>query len=674
MRLLRTICIYTVCLLAAGLSSLEGATQRNIFQDVQNGIPQSSGGPVSDSIVRRDKNEDSLTITFRYLDTAGRFRIDSSVLDFYARFPIPFRHQYMGNMGSAAQPLLFRPRTASGFDPGLHAFDAYRFTTENARIYTTTRPYTELAYILGGGGQQFIELLHTQNLKPSWNVSIRYRLINSPGAFNNQNTNHNNYGVTCWYESPGKRYNNFLVITGNRLQASENGGIRTDADYLNDAAFGDLTGIPTLLASGRTRGRGGLLGNTSINTGNKYAETRIVLRQQYDLGRKDSLVTDSTVIPLFYPRIRLEHTLTYGQYKYVFADAVPDSSIYDSVFGLKLTNPDTTILLRDIWKELTNDFSIYTFPVANNLNQFIKIGASYQHLKGYARDTMTYNNIWVHGEYRNRTRNQKWDALAAAELYLTGYNRGDFHVQLRLQRLLGARLGSLQVGFENSNRTPSFIYDTRSNFYLQPTPETFFKENSSRFFAHVFNPRWRIQLGAEYFLVTNYLYVTRYFDLQQENAVFNLLRLQGKKSFKVYRKWGLDAELYLQQQAGNAAVHVPLVFSILRFAYQGNIGFKNLNMAAGIEARYASPYKADNYSPLIGQFSYQDSTQLRNRPDINAFVHFRIRGFKAFIRAENLNTLRFSSPAGFKQYNRAAPGYPYPGMVLRFGFFWSFVN
>ncbi|RYY63199.1 MAG: hypothetical protein EOO12_12880, partial [Chitinophagaceae bacterium] len=643
MRALRIIRIYTVCLLAALGIAREAGAQRGVLNNIQNGGFNGSSGTTSDSLRHRDKNEDSLTISYRYLDTAGRYRIDSGVLDFYRRFPIPFTHQYLGNTGAPSQPLLFTPRTATGFDPGLHAFDAYRWTVDRARFFTTTRPYTELGYILGGGQQQEIEILHTQNLKPTWNLSIAYRLINSPGFYNNQNTNHNNYLFTSWYQSPGKRYNNYVVFVGNRLQAGENGGIRGDRDYINDAAFGDLTGIPTLLASGSTRTRNTLLGNTTVNTGNKYSEFRAVLRQQYDLGRKDSLVTDSTVIPLFYPRLRLEHTLSYGEYKYVFADAVPDSLIYDSVFKVALRD-ERPLLYRDIWRELTNDFSFYTFPVANNLGQFIRLGASYQLLKGFVRDTISYNNIWVHGEYRNRTRNQKWDALAAGEFYLTGYNRGDFHVQVRLQRLLGSRLGSLQVGFENSNRTPSFIYDTRSNFYLETSPKPFFKENSSRFSGRLYNPRWKVELGADYFLVTNYLYVTGYHTLEQESGVFNLLRLQGKKSFKVFRKWGFDAEVYLQQQAGNAAVHVPLVFGIGRFAYQGNLGFKNLTLAAGFEARYASPYKADNYSPLIGQFTYQDSTQIRNRPDINAFVQFRIRGFKGFIRAENLNTLRFSSP------------------------------
>jgi hypothetical protein len=659
------------------VSALPAAAQRGILGSIQNGIPQGAGGPTSDSIVHRNKNEDSITITYRYLDTAGRYKLDSSVLDFFLRFPIPFKHQWLGNVGNASQPILFTPRLATGFDPGLHAFDAYKLTLDQVPFYTTTRPYTQLGYVLGAGGQQVVDIVHTQNLKSSWNVSLRYRLINSPGTFNNQNSNHNNYQVSSWYQSPNKRYNNFVVFLGNKLESAENGGILTDTNYLDDPRFAQRFGIPTNLATGTSRNTGGVLGNTNISTGNKYNEFKFVLRQQYDLGRKDSLVTDSTVIPLFFPRFRVEHTLSYGKYQYAFVDSHADSIYYHDNYGIYLGTDSArtgSVVLRDNWKELTNDLSIYQFPVADNQDQFIRLGASIQILNGVVRQNLSYTNIWLHGEYRNRTRNKKWDALAAGELWLTGYNRGDFHAQISLKRLLGTRLGSLQVGFENSNRTPSFIYDARSNFYLDVAPKTFYKENSSRLFAKVFNPRLGLELGADYYLITNYLYVTGYRTMAQENNVFNLLRLQGRKSFRLRKNIRLDAELYLQQKAGNAAVHVPLIFGIGRLYYQGNLGFKNLNFAGGVEGRYASPYKADNYSPLIGQFSYQDSMQIRNRPDLNAFIHFRIRGFKAFIRAENINTLRFSSPAGFKQHNLAAPGYPYPGMVIRFGIYWSFVN
>ena len=42
-----------------------------------------------------------------------------------------------------------------------------------------------------------------------------------------------------------------------------------------------------------------------------------LMRQQYDLGQKDSIVVnDTTVVPLFYPRVRFEHTISYNTYKY----------------------------------------------------------------------------------------------------------------------------------------------------------------------------------------------------------------------------------------------------------------------------------------------------------------------------------------------------------------------
>jgi hypothetical protein len=52
----------------------------------------------------------------------------------------------------------------------------------------------------------------------------------------------------------------------------------------------------------------------------------------------------------------------------------------------------------------------------------------------------------------------------------------------------------------------------------------------------------------------------------------------------------------------------------------------------------------------------------------------RIRSFKAFVRLENLNTANFDGGFAFNQSNMAASGYPMPGMVFRFGIYWSFVN
>ncbi|HUQ97608.1 MAG TPA: putative porin [Chitinophagaceae bacterium] len=637
------------------------------------------GGGGGDSLQRRDRFEDSLTINYRFLDSSRTYTFDSSISDYSTRFPIPPTHVYLGNVGTATHSLLFSPNLKSGWDPGFHAYDVYKLKLEDVRFFNTTRPYTELGYMLGTQTQQIIEVSHTQNIRPYWNFSLRYRLINTPGFFQNQKANHNNYAVTSWYQSPNKRYNNYFILLSNAMQAGENGGI-TDTISLKDPDYSDRFNIPVRLGGNAQFSRD--FKRTVLTTGNRYVETNVLLRQQYDLGRKDSLVTDSTVIPLFYPRLRFEHTFTYGKYNYYFQNAggvnyQSDSTYYQDNYHIALPETDS-LFIQDRWREVTNDFSIYQFPDAKNLQQFIKVGLTNQILNGrFAGSTKTLYNLAAHGEYRNRTRNKKWDVLAYGNLYLNGYNAGDYQGYISLQRYLGTQWGSLQVGFQNVNRSPEFIYDTRSSFYLDTVggrTQNFKKENTAHFFGTVTNPKLNLTLGADYYLVTNYLYLTHFSDFNQESTLFNVLRISATKTARFGRHGRLYSSVWVQQKAGNAEVKFPLFYTRNRLAFEGNF-FKNLFLSTGLELRYHSPYKADGYSPVLGRFYYQDAIQIKIRPQLDLFFNFRIRSFKAYIRAENLNAASLSNGGfSFSHNNFAAPGYPYPGMVVRFGFFWSFVN
>jgi hypothetical protein len=184
-----------------------------------------------------------------------------------------------------------------------------------------------------------------------------------------------------------------------------------------------------------------------------------------------------------------------------------------------------------------------------------------------------------------------------------------------------------------------------------------------------------VRLTGHYYLLTNYTYITRYYHLDQYNSLFNVLLVALEKTIKLGKHWNWHADVYFQQTVGNAPVNLPLIYTRNRFAYEGNLGFKNLDIAFGLEGRYHTPYKADGYSPALGQFYFQDSSRIDNPlPDIAAYVHFRIRPFKAYIRLENLNTAQVNGSFGWTNNNFAAPGYPYPGLLLRIGIYWSFVN
>jgi hypothetical protein len=664
----------------------DAQAQGGILRGIGNRVGQigQGGQGGSDSLQHRNKYEDSLTLRIFYLDSTKPYKLDSSINDFTKHYPVPATYIDLGNTGVAARSILFAPEMRAGWDPGFHALDIYKWKLEDVRFYNTTRPYTELGYMLGARAEQLISVMITRNIKPNWNFSLGYRLINSPGVFRNQRTNHNNYLFTSWYQGKKKRYNNYFVLLGNRLQAGENGGLVNQNDLNNPIYAKDRSLIPTNIGGDPTYGTDFF--STSLTTGNRYREFNFLMRQQYDFGKKDSIVTDSLVIPLFYPQLRFEHTFKYGKYKYSFQDIaastastnnIPDTAWYKNNYGLSFY-PNDSVYFNDNWKEISNDFSIYQFPDAKNQNQFFKLGAELQLLNGDFRDTISKDdasiyNVIAHAEYRNLTKNKKWDMLAFGRLWMAGYNAGNYHAHVSLQRLISPKLGSFQLGFENMNRSPWFTYDPRSAFYLD-APQNFKNENTTHLFAALYLQKLKLQLSGDYYLIGNYLYLTDYYKLQQYNSIFNVLRVNALKTFKIGRRWFWNAEVYVQQKAGNADVHIPLVYTRNRFMYEGNLGFKNLAIAFGLEGRYHTPYKADNYSPVLGQFFYQDSVTISNLPDVHLFLHFRIRSFTAYLRAENLNTARLFGGFQFNNNNLAAPGYPTPGLNIRFGIFWSFVN
>lgn len=650
------------------------------FNRLPRGLGRGGGGGGSgptDSLKHRTGLEDSITLRFRYLDSSRLQSLDSSIIDFTKYFPLPWNYVSLGNSGNAAENRLFSPMMNAGWDHGFHNYDAYNFNLAETRFYNTTRPYSEIGYMIGSKAEQLIQVLHTQNIKPNWNAAFQYRLLNSPGIFQNQNTNHSNYRFSSWFQSKDKRYQNFFVLLGNKLMSGENGGIRSDGNYIDSSEYSDKRfAIPTQIGKFQQGGINPF--TTLIPTGSFFTNAKYLFRQQYDLGQKDSIeVNDSTVIRLFYPRLRFEHSISWNTYNYRFSDTEADSVYYKTNYDITLGSTTGKIYRRDYWRELYNDFSIYQFPDAKNSQQFIKVGASFQWLGGNFDTGLVkknYTNLWLHGEYRNKTRDKKWDIEAFGNFYLSGYNAGDYNAHVSLKRLVSAKFGYLQVGFENVNRRPSFVFDSTSSFFVGGSTDLN-KENTSRIFAAIERPNQKLRLFGNYYLLSNYTYLQDYYKVSQASTLFNLLQLGVEKDFALNKK-GLHWRTWVifQQVAGTSPINVPLIFTRNQLAYDGSLGFKNLRMSTGLELRYTTPYKANNYSPLQGQFFVQDEKQVSLRaPDVSAFMHFRIRGFAFYVRVENLNSFDFSTTA-FTGNNLWLPYYPSPGMQIRFGLHWSFVN
>ena len=254
------------------------------------GRPMRKKDTTNQSLQHRDVYEDSVTISFHYWDSTRINKIDSSITDFYKRFPVSWRYYDVGNFGSAAKSFVFQPLMKPGFDAGFHAYDVYRFTPENTKFYQTTRPYSETNYMLGSRAEQLIDLFHTQNRKSNFNIGMEFRIVNSPGAYKNQSTNLNNTRVNTFFQTGNKRYINNFIFIANKILSSENGGLqpnqKLDSLFLNDPT-GALIKLGKDLQTTRS-----IFGPT-IGIGTEYRDMTLLMRHSYDFGQKDSLVTDS---------------------------------------------------------------------------------------------------------------------------------------------------------------------------------------------------------------------------------------------------------------------------------------------------------------------------------------------------------------------------------------------
>lgn len=627
------------------------------------------GSKGNDSLRRRDQNADSITIFYKLYQSNTIQKLDTSINDFYKRFPVHYTAYNLGNTGTASKSYLFTPLLDAGFDAGFHSYDIYNYTVASTPFYQTTRPFTELTYLLGGKGEQLVEIKHTQNKKQQLNFSFDYRFSNAPGNLKNQQANFNNMRITAHFQSKRKRYESYFIMLNNKTAASENGGL-VNAALLDSLALNNPYELETRLGQSAASFRNPF--NTNITTGNIYQDNSLIWKQSYDLGQKDSVVKDTTTTYLFYPRLRFQNEIKYQSQQFQFRDGSFDKVKYLNYFGFE---PLTDVIqYQDRWNRFSNEFSLISFPQKNNSNQYLQIGGAFLNIKGNFLSKPNWNTNETFGfvNYKNKTKNQVWDIDLSGKLFMTGYHAGDYQARFYLSSQLNKKGDYIVWGVNNTNRSPSMNYMSLTDF-----PITGFtnikKENSTQLMASIGNDRKAWKAFFSYNLIRNFQYFNTGFQPSVYEGNISLLKAQLQNKLGLSQHWFWYNDIYFQFLDPKAPIHLPLVLTRQRIAFEG-IFYKNLNMSTGLEFVYHSKYKADNYMPFTGQFYLQNDILIQNRPNVNAFFNMMIKRFKAYIRVENLNTLLPTNQQLGNHYNFTSPTYASPGTWVRVGIWWNFIN
>lgn len=645
------------------LLSTVSRAQQNSFQTTTNPLTPKHNDSTSKTNTNKWRDEQTV-ISYKKFGSQIKLHPDTSLHTFHERMFTQEWNYDLGNSGSPIKNLLFTPEYRVDPSLGYHVFDAYRFDVDSARFYNTTRPYTSFGYQLGSKAEQMAQVLHTQNIKPNWNVAVQYRKINSPGYYKIQRTNHDFGNLTTNYQSKNQHYELKGVFVYNHVQNDENGGIATDS-FLTNSSFTDRKTIPVLFQNdvySTTR--------SAVTTFNRDFSFLIV--HGYSFGKTDTLYNaDSTHYSFrLHPKFGITHRFQLGSEKYQYKDVRPDSLRYVDFFNQGFYDKDS-VFTQQKWFFITNELLLNGFLGKTNRQMVFNLGVGnrfdrFRTQDGIDGDRNDQISNYLTGEIKKEAfTEQQWFYTANAKFFFTGTAAGNFMLHADGGKEISKQIGALTVGFEQRLGNAPYNYTIYQNQYFLET-KSYNKESTTQIFAKVANEPLKLSIGFNNYVISNYIYLNQQQQFDQYATPFNISQLSLKKVFKL-GIWVLDNELVYQQKTGNAPVNIPTLLGKNQLSIETYLFNNALKVATGIDLRWHTSYDPSGYSSLFNRFYYQNSYHVINAPATSLFFNFKIKNFRAYVMGDQLQAL-------FTKNIISTAGYPSPNAMIRFGFDWVMIN
>ncbi|WP_118977000.1 putative porin [Taibaiella koreensis] len=627
-------------------------------------------GKDSSTFKQSDWKEEHARIYYNYLNSAVTHYPDTLLGSFHRYQPRqPWWIKDLGNYGTAARDPFFTPDIPMGLSLGYHIYDVYQFTLDSLQFFNTTRPYSAFSFMLGSKNEQNVEILHTQNISPGWNIAGRLHYQSAQGFYKRQKANGIAGSFSTNYTSKNQRYYVAAGLVYNRNKQNENGGI-PNVRFLDSSSFGDRQLIDVNLP-------GIVAGSQNSAVTNVLRKMDFYIQNNYSFGKTDTLYTkDSTGMSLqFTPRFRIKHQLQIHSERHIFKDMAPGTQRYRFIDSFGFTGIDTVVGIQN-WFYVDNKFSLNGFigkrkelvqleaGIGNRIDRF-----STQYVSGSDQQSSVGNYLFGELKKEAFTAGQ-WNYLAAATLFFTGDATGNFDIKASVGKDLG-KWGMFSGGFrQNLSNAPYAYTSFRTNFYNRTF--SFDKTSTTQLWATVGLESIQLELGVKNNLITNYIYFDSDLNTKQQSEPFSVLQIFGRKLFRL-GAFTLDNEVAWQQPTGNAPVNIPALLLRHKLGIETAMFRKALYVAMGLEVKYHTPYYVDGYTPYFNQFFYQKDYKPSNAPECSAYFNFKIKSFRAFVLAEQLQQFFTTNVI---QAVGDTPGavYPAPNAMFRFGFTWILIN
>lgn len=641
---------------------------------------------------KEERDRDSVIFTSKFIrvtnerllrDSTQVFAIDTGLVNFENYSPLyqPGKPMIsLGHLGLDARDLLFTPSKTIGFDDGLHTLDIYLLHPEDIYYYKARVPYSVLSLVTGGTKEQYFKVVHTQNIKPNWNVGFNLNFLGSRGYYSNsvlgQNVSNINAALFTWYESLNKRYNLLANAILNNLKAPETGSILQNDIFTNPPSFLQKVNLPVRLP----------------NTYENWKDNGFYIKQFYYIGHIDSLKkgrgnsSDSSKI---LPTQRVAYTFYYNKRSYDFLQNDIDTYGVFPDYNYSSNRSRDSLVVN----HLQNDFS-YSFylrsKAARSVKNEIKLDVGLtQDIYSYSQfvsdsvvnqygakvvhpdklQSNSFQDITLHGKLSYRFSN-KASFEGTVNQIAQGRDFGDFLYDFKLMLAGNDKAGKIILDAYTQSSAPPLVYtDWISNHYIFHNSFSNQKTNSASF--NYINNDLQIDLKAEYFLISDYLYFTASpggidaHPAQLGNDI-NLLKITLTKNL-AWRRWHFDNTLVYQKTDYQSTLRTPEAYTYTSL-YYNKLFFSVLNTNIGVDVRYNTPYVAPSYAVGLGEFYNGPDITFSSYPKATVFIKATLYRTNLFVMYDYANQGLFQR--GFYTVNR----YPMEDAQLKFGVSWTFYN
>lgn len=599
-----------------------------------------------------------------------------------------FQHQYLGNFGAPHYSLMYQPRIRRGFDMGYHSYDGYLITQKDVPFFNVEKPHTDALFSAATQEDAFIDVKFTSNTAKRSNSYIAYKRISHIGAYTHQQIRHTNYVTSTYWRSKKDNYLAFFSWAGNTIKQKNNGGIFLDTFEINELLYSDLYNnisrklIPVNVESAQSE-----YDNHEI-TLSQYFSFAALKRNKTPITEATAdtlIITDSlgiavdTVIkqkrnnqqqpmikePQIPSKIYLNHQFSYKleQIKF-FDDDITNAS--DSVYG------DFVVNRRGLRhyiaaKKYENQFKAnLKLGNENSATVLLQPGLIYAlYFIDQEPVKLNRNDLFVTARLNTKLR-EYFDLDANAQIGI-GSNAGDYTLSGKLSSGIQDK-ASLVVTAMQQLYKPTLIqqqlfvsHDNIWDLQLRRTLET-------NVGGELTIPFLKLNGGVRYHLINNFIYFDDKAQPAQTNQALNIVQAYGKHKLTLGKFHFINEVAF--QSTPSGFLPLPRIIARHNWYYQ-NYFFKAKSLLGqiGLQARYNSSYKGNNYMPVTGQFYLQNEVVLQSYyPIMDAYINAKVKRFYLFIKAENV-----LQPIVRRSY-LTSPHYPGRDLFIRFGISWKFID